>query len=90
MDIYQRAERKGIFLEETCVGMKPARWRQLMENKVKADKKKIDKLVKLHLPELYHNLTLEFYNPYPYFRTKDDKYFILQHSGHQYFIRINA
>lgn len=74
-----------LYLEATCVGINEQKWNRLMEGATRANKKTIDKLVKNHLPELYDDLCLNYYNPYNYFKTKT--HLILVHSGIEYFIR---
>lgn len=56
-----------------------------MEGAVRADKQHINRLVRRHLPELYHALALNYYNPYNYYRTKT--HLILVHSSIEYFIK---
>ncbi len=76
-----------IYLEHTCVEVSIRKWEELMSGHVRADKNKIDGLVKAHIPELYNNLSLNLYNPYDYYRTST--HLILVHSGIEYFIKIN-
>lgn len=66
----------------TCGGSD--KWEELMEGAVKANKKKINNLVKKFLPGLYKDLGLDFFNPYDYYRT--NKHLILVHSAIEYFI----
>ena len=54
--------------ESTCAGISAARWNRLMEGATHANHAQIDKLVKLHLPDLYDDLMLNLYNPYTYYR----------------------
>lgn len=75
------------FLEYACNCMeinKP-RWDKLMKNATRADKNKINKLVKNHLPYLYNNLALNYPNPYSYYKTEE--HLILVHSSIEYFLR---
>ena len=72
-------------LETTCVGCGQRRWDQLMQDAVKANKRTINKLVQEHLPDLYHGLALDYYNPYNYLKTKT--HLILVHSSIEYFLR---
>lgn len=58
---------------------------ELMRHAKKADKRKIDRLVKIHLPWLYEQLVLQYYNPYTYYKTKT--HLILVHSSIEHFIQ---
>ena len=58
-----------LSLEATCVGLPTYKMQNLMEGATRADKKKINRLVKEHLPGLYKDLALNFYNPYNYYKT---------------------
>jgi hypothetical protein len=71
-------------LEYTCVGISPNKWESLMGGAVRANKAEIDRLVKRDLPSLYHDLCLNYYNPYNYFRTA--RHLILVHSRIEHFI----
>lgn len=53
----------------------------------KANKLKINNLIKKFLPEFYSQLSLNLPNPYNYFRTKT--HLILVHSGIEYFFKFN-
>jgi hypothetical protein len=76
----------GLIYECNCTEIPLRKWEQLMKNSVRADHKKINKLVKKYLPYLYDNLALNYYNPYNYYRTKT--HLILVHSHIEYFLRI--
>lgn len=71
-------------LEHTCTSVNYNKWQNLMKGSVRANKAEIDRLVKRDLPSLYHDLCLNYYNPYNYFRTA--KHLILVHSGIEHFI----
>jgi len=58
-----------------------------MEGHTRANKEQINRLIKLHLPDLYDELYLNLYNPYFYHKTKN--HLIMVHSGIEYFIRYN-
>jgi len=60
-------------------------WNKLMKGAVRANKKKINSLVKRLLPDLYESLALNYHNPYKYFRTKT--HLVLVHSSIEYFLR---
>jgi len=73
-----------LLCETTCVGITFNKWENLMKGHTRSNKKQIDRLVKKHLPKLYEELRLNFYNPYNYYKTK--RHLILVHSGIEYFI----
>lgn len=72
-------------LETTCTECKPFQWEKLMKGAVRANKRAINSLVKEHLPDLYENLALDFFNPYNYYRT--GTHLILVHSAIEYFLK---
>lgn len=74
-------------LECTCVGIGTDKWESLMQGATHANHAQINKLVKLHLPELYGDLMLNYYNPYNYFKTAT--HLILVHSSIEYFLMYN-
>lgn len=74
-----------IYLEATCSGITMTKWEQLMENATRANKQKIDAIVKEYLPELFDSLTLNLFNPYEYFKTRT--HLVLVHSSIEYFLR---
>jgi hypothetical protein len=75
----------NIGLEYTCVGISARKHEELMKGAVRANKRRIDRLVKKFYPELYDELSLRLRNPYDYYRT--DKHLILVHSAIEYFFR---
>lgn len=76
-----------INLEATCVSTSIWEWQQYMENAKRANKRKINSLIKRDLPDLYESLALHLPNPYNYFIT--DRHIVLVHSGIEYFITYN-
>ena len=79
----------SIDYETNCTAITINKWNQLMNNSVKANGKKIKALIKKHLPELFENLALEFYNPYEQQSKRTKTHFIYVHSGIEYFLNIN-
>lgn len=75
----------GLWLEATCADITLVRWESWMADATRADKRRIDGLVKRHLPDIYRALALNLWNPYPYYKTP--KHLILVHSGTEYFLR---
>lgn len=78
---------RELTLQCSCVGISRYEWDALMQGAKRADKRQINRLVKEHLPELYNDLALNFYNPYNYYKTQT--HLILVHSHIEYFIRYN-
>lgn len=84
-----------LWLECTCVSISFWTWEKLMKGAKRADCYKINRLVKKHLPDLFHDLALNFkplkdlywFNPYHYYKTRE--HLILVHSGIEYFLRYN-
>ena len=70
----------------TCVGISFPQWDKLMTNTKKANGAQIRKLIKEHLPELYDDLALEFYNPYENRSVKKEGLLVYVHSGIEYFL----
>lgn len=75
-----------IEYECNCTHIPISKWEKLMNGSVKADKEKVNKLVKEQLPQLYKSLALNYHNPYDYGRT--ETHFILVHSMIEYFLKI--
>ncbi len=74
----------ALWLTATCADVSLPRWEQLMRGATRADKRTINRLVKAHLPDLYHALRLDLRNPYAYHKTRD--HLILVHSGIEFFL----
>ena len=78
---------KKLKLIATCVSISQRKWDSLMENTTKASGSIIRSLIKLHLPDLYYQLCLEFYNPYESQCVKKEGLLIYVHSGIEYFLK---
>ena len=74
----------GLWLEATCSGINLAQWERWMAGATRADKRRIDSLVRRHLPNLYEDLRLDLRNPYVYYKTLT--HLILVHSAIEYFL----
>ena len=74
----------GLRLEATCCDINLAQWERWMAGATRADHRRIDTLVKRHLPDLYEALSLNLRNPYNYFKTR--RHLILVHSAIEYFL----
>lgn len=70
-----------------CTRISERQYDRLFEGARKANKKEVNRLVRLHLPELYNELALHLYNPYNYHRTVT--HLILSHSSIDYFLKFN-
>jgi len=69
----------------TCVGG----WKEIepiLEISIKGNYRKVVKLIKQHLPDLYDDLGLNYYNPWcsQTYRSKDGRYIIITHSMIEY------
>jgi hypothetical protein len=73
--------------ECSCTNISKKKWDMLMFDAKKANGPKIRKLIKKHIPELYYDLGLEFYNPYEEHSKKTKTHLIYLHSGIEYFFR---
>lgn len=81
---YNTANKNGMYLECTCVGISQHKWDRLMSGAVRADKKIVNSLLKKH--EVVEPDLLLGYNPYNFFRTKTHIIFV--HSAIEYFIKV--
>ena len=77
---------KAITYETNCTSISLGKWKQLTKNSVQANIREVNKLVRLHCPSIYKDLSLTLYNPYTYSRTKT--HLILRHSSIEYFFKI--
>lgn len=82
-DLYKRIY--SLEVEATCVGISKYEWDKYMKDAVVANKRKINSLVSIFLPQLYRDLSLNLRNPYKYYMT--NTHLILVHSGIEHFIR---
>lgn len=77
---------KAIEYYTNALSVSSAEWKRLTKDRVKASKPEINRLIKIHYPELYHRLALNAYNPYNYYRT--ETHLIMIHSNIEYFFKI--
>lgn len=73
--------------QTNCALTTQAEWDKLMQGAKRANKQKINALVKKHLPDLFSDLALQFRNPYNYFKTAT--HLILVHSAVEHFIKFD-
>jgi len=76
-----------ISYETDCTAISSRKWEGLMQGAKRTDKRKLNKLVKEQIPELYESLALQYYNPYNYYKTKT--HYVLVHSSIEYFLKIS-
>lgn len=84
-EFYNQADKQGMYLEYTCVGITQTKWDYLMKDAVRANKQVIHALLKKH--GVIDDTLLIGYNPYNYYRTKTHIIFV--HSSIEYFIKVN-
>jgi hypothetical protein len=81
--------------ETNCIDITIDKWDMLMNGATRADKDKVNSLVRKHCPEIANSLMLNevslkklrWWNPYDYFKTKT--HLILVHSSIEYFFKIH-
>lgn len=73
-----------LMYECNCTQMSKRKWDSYMADAKIGNKAKINKLVKVFLPDLYEELALDYPNPYTYYRT--DTHLIVVHSAIEYFL----
>ena len=78
-----------IQLECCCADISGRKWDKLMDGAVKANGFKIRGMIKEQLPELYEELSLDFYNPYEQQSQRTKTHLIYVHSAIEYFLKIH-
>ena len=73
--------------ETNCTEITQDKWCELMKYGRKCSYRLLVARIKRELPELYHTLTLQFYNPYAEQCRQTPTHYILVHSAIEYFIR---
>lgn len=82
-----------VEFETTCGSISVNRYDQLYDKATRADRRKINRIVRSFLPDLANNLglfqkslkDLRWFNPYKYYKT--ETHLILVHSQIDYFIK---
>lgn len=69
-----------------CTQMSLDQWQQFMKNTRPFSGRKLRKLIKENIPELYDRLGLDYHNPYESQCLKGDGYYVYVHSAIEYFI----
>ena len=88
-NFYKAAANNGVTCQENCTSVSLRRWEYLMEGAVKANGEKIKAIIKKHLPELYEEIGLNFYNPYQHQSQRTKTHLVYVHSAIEYFIKIS-
>jgi hypothetical protein len=83
-EIYNKAFKRGVYLECKCSDISKLKWDQLMNKATRADKKIINYLVRK--AGYCDGWLTKGYNPYNYYKTKT--HLILVHSSIEYFFKI--
>ncbi len=76
-------------LECTCADINIDEWNSKMKHSRPINYKWLVRRIKKHLPWLYDALGLNYYNPWENDCRSNRKYYILVHSGIEYFILKN-
>ena len=71
----------------TCTGITIRECDKLMENTTKANGSRIRKLIKKHLPELYKDMGLKYYNPFECRSVKKKNLLVYNYSAVEYFLQ---
>ena len=72
----------------SCMNVSRRKWDEYMEGAVKANGRKVRRLIKQHLPKLYTELGLNFHNPYECKCQRTKTHFIYVHSSIEYFLKV--
>lgn len=75
-----------MYLDTTCVGLPPAKWEALTKGARKASYKRLIRRVKVEIPDLYRELSLQYFNPWERECRQTPTHYILVHSAVEYFI----
>ena len=75
-----------MYYETNCTQVSLSEWERLTKGARKCSYKKLVKLIKENIPELYDNLVLNFPNPFANYCKQTKTHYILNHSGIEYFI----
>jgi len=76
-----------MYLESTCADVSMVEWEKLMFGAKKYSSRKLVKMIKTEMPELYEGLSLKYPNPYSGNTAETGTHYILVHSAIEYFIR---
>ena len=74
-------------LEYTCCEVTLDKWNDLMKGAKSINYDWLKNKIRKHLPDLYRDLSLDFYNPYGHQSSVTKTHYILVHSSIEYFIK---
>lgn len=75
-----------MYLEATCQTITYLQWKRLMKNARPLNYEWLRKRIKKHLPKLYNEIALDYFNPYADQCKVTKRHYILVHSAIEYFI----
>ncbi len=76
----------AMYYETNCTSCNIDKWNELMRGARKCSYKRLVARIKKELPELYNELSLNFYNPWAESCQQTKTHYILVHSATEYFI----
>lgn len=75
-----------MYYDTNCTCISPQRWKQLMKGAKRMSYKRLVRLIKEQLPEIYEQLALAFPNPWSNQCKQTATHYILVHSMIEHFI----
>ncbi|MBQ0154708.1 MAG: hypothetical protein KBS70_08020 [Bacteroidales bacterium] len=75
-----------MYLECSCCDINQSQWNRLMKGRRKMSYRWLVAHIKKYLPELYHSLGLQFYNPWEDQCYRTPSHYVLTHSAIEFFI----
>lgn len=76
-----------MWLETFCSSISKDEWNEYMKGTHSCSGRLLRKKIKEHIPQLYHDLCLDYYNPWEDQARKKDGLYVYVHSAIEYFIR---
>jgi hypothetical protein len=76
-----------MYLEYDCTSIDKSLWDKLMKGAKPINYKWLISKIRKHIPDLYKDLALDFYNPYSEQCVKTKTHYVLVSSAIEYFIR---
>lgn len=76
-----------LYLECRCSDISKSKWDKLMANAKRFSYRKLVRMIKTELPEIYDDLALNLYNPWSTATKQTSTHYILVHSATEYFFR---
>ena len=75
-----------MYYETNCTCITIDEWYRLMKGARKCSYRRLVSRIKKEMPSLYHELALQFYNPFEEQCKQTKTHYILVHSGIEYFL----